>query len=142
MALINFKAEKMSQSEEFEYRPGTYEATVQAMLNGKTSNGNEYWEVVFKGAFTTIHHRMFDTGYGRQDLYKLFESVGIDTSAEVDSDELQGRVCMIKIEETDPYNGKRQWRVTDIFACTSEDDDNEEEDDIDLPFGDDEDDDW
>ena len=125
MTRLTMSAEPMKKKEFTGYTPGEYLAQVQALISGESKKGIVYWEVVFRGpGFGVIKLRMYDTAFGRQDLYKLLTSVGIDhTRDDIDTDEIVDRFATIKIEEGEPYNDKPTWDVTDIFEASSDDSD-------------------
>lgn len=125
MTRLTMSAEPMKKKEFTGYTPGEYLAQVQALISGESKKGIVYWEVVFRGpGFGVIRLRMYDTAFGRQDLYKLLTSVGIEhTRDDIDTDEIVDRFVIIKIEEGEPYNDKPTWDVTDIFEASSDDDD-------------------
>ena len=125
MTRLTMSAEPMKKKEFTGYTPGEYLAQVLALISGESKKGIAYWEVVFRGpGFGVIKLRMYDTAFGRQDLYKLLTSVGIDhTRDDIDTDEIVDRFVTIKIEEGEPYNDKPTWDVTDIFEASSDDDD-------------------
>ena len=125
MTKLTMSAEPMKKKEFTGYTPGEYLAQVQALISGESKKGIVYWEVVFRGpGFGVIKLRMYDTAFGRQDLYKLLTSVGIDhTRDDIDTDEIVDRFVIIKIEEGEPYNDKPTWDVKDIFEASSDDDD-------------------
>ena len=125
MTRLTMSAEPMKKKEFTGYTPGEYLAQVQALISGESQKGIVYWEVVFRGpGFGVIKLRMYDTVFGRQDLYKLLTSVGIEhTRDDIDTDEIVDRFVTIKIEEGEPYNDKPTWDVTDIFEASSDDDD-------------------
>ena len=125
MTRLTMSAEPMKKKEFTGYTPGEYLAQVQALISGESKKGIVYWEVVFRGpGFGVIKLRMYDTAFGRQDLYKLLTSVGIEhTRDDIDTDEIVDRFVTIKIEEGEPYNDKPTWDVTDIFEASSDDDD-------------------
>ena len=63
-----------------------------------------------------------DNTYGQEQLYKIIEAVGLDPNAEdIDTDDIVGKYMGIEIKEGDPYQGKRQFNVRDIFAIDEED---------------------
>ena len=123
MTRLTMSAEPMKKKEFTGYTPGEYLAQVQALISGESKKGIVYWEVVFRGpGFGVIKRRMYDTAFGRQDLYKLLTSVGIEhTRDDIDTDEIVDRFVIIKIEEGEPYNDKPTWNVTDIFEASSDD---------------------
>lgn len=133
MTRLTMSAEPMNKKEFTGYTPGEYLAQVQALISGESKKGIVYWEVVFRGpGFGVIRLRMYDTAFGRQDLYKLLTSVGIDhTRDDIDTDEIVDRFVTIKIEEGEPYNDKPTWDVTDIFEASSDDEEGGADDDED-----------
>lgn len=127
MAIIGITAEA---KKEFTYKKGDYEAIIQAIENKTATTGTEYWQVTFKGdGFGRIALKIFDTAFGRQDLYRLYTAVGIDpTRDDVDTEELEGRYVIIHIDEDGIYNDKPQFAVKDIFEATGDEDDEDDED--------------
>ena len=125
MTRLTMSAEPMKKKEFTGYTPGEYLAQVQALISGESMKGIVYWEVVFRGpGFGVIKQRMYDTAFGRQDLYKLLTAIGIDPNRDdIDTDEIVDHFVTIKIEEGEPYNDKPTWDVTDIFEASSDDDD-------------------
>ena len=78
-----------------------------------------------------------DNTYGQEQLYKIIEAVGLDpNSDDIDTDDIVGKYMGVEIKEGDPYQGKRQFNVRDIFALDEEDEDEEDSTDSDA------DDDW
>lgn len=127
MAIIGISAEA---KKEFTYKKGDYEACIQAIENKTATTGTEYWEVTFKGSgFGRIALKIFDTAFGRQDLYRLYTALGIDPSRDdVDTEELEGRYVVIHIDEDGIYNDKPRFAVKDIFEASGDDDDDDFED--------------
>ena len=133
MAKLTMSAEPMKKKEFTGYTPGEYLAQVQALVSGESKKGIVYWEVVFRGpGFGIIKLRMYDTAFGRQDLYKLLTSLGIThTRDDIDTDEIVDRFVTIKIEEGEPYNDKPTWDVTDIFEASGGEEEGAEDDEED-----------
>lgn len=133
MAKLTMSAEPMKKKEFTGYTPGEYLAQVQALVSGESKKGIVYWEVVFRGpGFGIIKLRMYDTAFGRQDLYKLLTSLGIThTRDDIDTDEIVDRFVTIKIEEGEPYNDKPTWDVTDIFEASGGEGEGAEDDEED-----------
>jgi len=123
MVLLNMTAEPIKKKEFSGYTPGEYLAQVQALVSGESKKGLLFWEVVFRGpGFGVIKLRMYDTAFGRQDLYRLLTAIGIDPDRkDIETDEIVDRFVTIKIEEGEPYNDKPTWNVTDIFEASSDD---------------------
>lgn len=123
MVLLNMTAEPIKKKEFSGYTPGEYLAQVQALVSGESKKGLLFWEVVFRGTgFGVIKLRMYDTAFGRQDLYRLLTAIGIDPDRkDIETDEIVDRFVTIKIEEGEPYNDKPTWNVTDIFEASSDD---------------------
>lgn len=123
MVLLNMTAEPFKKKEFSGYTPGEYLAQVQALVSGESKKGLLFWEVVFRGpGFGVIKLRMYDTAFGRQDLYRLLTAIGIDPDRkDIETDEIVDRFVTIKIEEGEPYNDKPTWNVTDIFEASSDD---------------------
>lgn len=123
MVLLNMTAEPIKKKEFSGYTPGEYLAQVQALVSGESKKGLLCWEVVFRGpGFGVIKLRMYDTAFGRQDLYRLLTAIGIDPDRkDIETDEIVDRFVTIKIEEGEPYNDKPTWNVTDIFEASSDD---------------------
>ena len=123
MVLLNMTAEPIKKKEFSGYTPGKYLAQVQALVSGESKKGLLFWEIVFRGpGFGVIKLRMYDTAFGRQDLYRLLTAIGIDPDRkDIETDEIVDRFVTIKIEEGEPYNDKPTWNVTDIFEASSDD---------------------
>ena len=123
MVLLNMTAEPIKKKEFSGYTPGEYLAQVQALVSGESKKGLLFWEVVFRGpGFGVIKLRMYNTVFGRQDLYRLLTAIGIDPDRkDIETDEIVDRFVTIKIEEGEPYNDKPTWNVTDIFEASSDD---------------------
>lgn len=123
MVLLNMTAEPIKKKEFSGYTPGEYLAQVQALVSGESKKRLLFWEVVFRGpGFGVIKLRMYDTAFGRQDLYRLLTAIGIDPDRkDIETDEIVDRFVTIKIEEGEPYNDKPTWNVTDIFEASSDD---------------------
>ena len=123
MVLLNMTAEPIKKKEFSGYTPGEYLAQVQALVSGESKKRLLFWEVVFRGpGFGVIKLRMYDTVFGRQDLYRLLTAIGIDPDRkDIETDEIVDRFVTIKIEEGEPYNDKPTWNVTDIFEASSDD---------------------
>ena len=126
MAIIGITAEAKKG---FTYKKGDYEAVIQAIESKTATTGTEYWEVTFKGdGFGRIGLKIFDTAFGRQDLYRLYTAVGIDTTRDdVDTEELEGRYVIIHIDEDGIYNDKPRFAVKDIFEATGDEDDDDDD---------------
>lgn len=131
MALIGFKAEKMSR-DGFSYKEGDYLAQIQGFESGVSSTGKDFWRVTFRGeGFGRISLNMYDTAFGREDMFKLYEACGIDTERDdVDTDELEGRYVTISIKKQ-RYNDKDSFVVKDIQEVVVEGSD-EDDDDWDM----------
>ena len=125
MVLLNMTAETIKKKEFNGYTQGESLAQVQALVSGESKKGLLCWEVVFRGpGFGVIKLRMYDTVFGRQDLYRLLTAIGIDPDRkDIETDEIVDRFVTIKIEEGEPYNDKPTWNVTDIFEASSDDSD-------------------
>lgn len=121
MSLLKFKGE---EAKEFYYDEGNFEAVIQGVAQSVSKSGKDCIEVTLKGEFSemarTITAKLYDTKVGREQLFALVKSVGLDPKGDVDSDELQGRYVGITIKEGDPYNDKRQWNVTNFFALDAD----------------------
>lgn len=135
MALINFGAEK---GEDFTYKEGDYEATIQAIENGTyTNSGLDYFKFTFRGSgFGVISASISDNFFGRKLLFELMEACGIDTDRDdVDTDEFQGKYVTIKIKQRKNkdgtphlYNDKPQFQVSNVYAVGG--DEEGEDDDV------------
>ena len=125
MAIISFKA-KEPEVHEFIYTPGRYEVLVESVEPGTNRNtGAPFYKFVLRGNFgnNMSMYNLFirDNTYGQEQLYKIIESVGLDPKAkDIDTDDIVGKYMGIEIYEADPYNGKRQFNVRDIFALDDE----------------------
>lgn len=130
MPKITFKTEKVS--DEYIYNDGNYEVEIMEVKHG-ISKGSSLEHYAFKlrgnfgeGAPTTFTHFVRDNQWGYRDLYSLAVACGLDPNSELDTDDFQGKFIGITLEETDPYNDKRQWRVTKIFSVSEDDDEDED----------------
>lgn len=128
---ITFNA-KAPEVREYIYTPGKYEVLVEAVEYGENKKtGAPYYKFVLRGNFgknrTLYNLFVRDTTFGQEQLYKIIEAVGLDPKAEnIDTDDIVGKYMGIEIYEGDPYNGKRQFNVRDIFALDEEDEAEEE----------------
>lgn len=101
-----------------------------------------YYAFKLRGeGFGVYTYRIYDSVYGRQDLFVLLSCCGIDPKREdIDTDELLGRFFTIKLEkrrnangELELYNDKVQWDITEITSAENvESDDDEDFDDWDA----------
>lgn len=140
MALLQIKAEKMTPKTE--YKEGTYLAQIDSVETGTTQSGKMYYAFKLRGdGFDVYTYRIYDSVYGRQDLFVLLSCCGIDPKREdIDTDELLGRFFTIKLEkrrnangELELYNDKVQWDITEITSAENvESDDDEDFDDWDA----------
>ncbi len=125
MAKLSFNA-KEPEVREFIYTPGRYEVLVESVEPGTNRNtGAPFYKFVLRGNFgnNMSMYNLFirDNTYGQEQLYKIIESVGLDPKAkDIDTDDIVGKYMGIEIYEADPYNGKRQFNVRDIFALDDE----------------------
>ena len=127
MSKILFKTEKVS--DDYIYNDGSYEVEIMDIEHG-TSKGSGLAHYAFKlrgnfgeGAPATFTHFVRDNQWGYRDLYSLAVASGLDPNGELDTDDFKGKFIGITLEETDPYNDKRQWRVTKIFSISEDDED-------------------
>lgn len=126
MAKLSFNA-KEPEVREFIYTPGRYEVLVESVEPGTNRNtGAPFYKFVLRGNFgehlTMYNLFVRDNTYGQEQLYKIIEAVGLDPKAkDIDTDDIVGKYMGIEIKEGDPYNGKRQFNVRDIFALDEED---------------------
>lgn len=124
---------KQPEQRDFIYTPGKYEVLVEAVEQGTNQNtGVLFYKFVLRGNFgnnlTMFNLFVRDNTYGQEQLYKIIEAVGLDpNSDEIDTEDVVGKYMGIEIKEGDPYQGKRQFNVRDIFAL-DEDDEDEAED--------------
>lgn len=131
---------KEPEVREFIYTPGKYEVLVESVEQGTNKNtGAIFYKFVLRGNFgkdlTLFNLFIRDNTYGQEQLYKIIEAVGLDPKEEnIDTDDIVGKYMGVEIKESDPYKGKRQFNVYDIFAL---DEDDEAEDGSSV-----EDDDW
>ena len=140
MALLSIKAEKMAPKAE--YQEGEYTVIIDSIESAQTkTNGKPYLAFKLRGeGLGTYTHRVFDSVFGRADMYKILTALGIDpTRDDVDSDELLGRFIKIKLEkrrnangELELYNDKPQWQVSEITSAGDIEDDEDELDDWDA----------
>lgn len=126
MSKITFTAEKAS--DDYIYNDGNYEVEITEVKAG-TSKSSRLAHYEFKlhgnfgkGAPALFTHFVRDNQWGYRDLYSLAVACGLDPDGELDTDDFTGKFIGITLEETDPYNDKRQWRVTKIFSVSEEDD--------------------
>lgn len=117
---------KQPKQRDFIYTPGKYEVLVEAVEQGTNQNtGVLFYKFVLRGNFgnNLIMFNLFvrDNTYGQEQLYKIIEAVGLDpNSDEIDTEDVVGKYMGIEIKEGDPYQGKRQFNVRDIFALDDE----------------------
>lgn len=129
MSKITFTAEKAS--DDYIYNDGNYEVEITKVEHGTSkSSGLAHYAFTFrgnygKGASTSFTHFVRDNQWGYRDLYSLAVACGLDPDGELDTDDFTGKFIGITLEETDPYNDKRQWRVTKIFSVSEEDDEDD-----------------
>lgn len=127
MSKITFKTEKAS--DDYIYNDGSYEVEIMDVDHGTSKNSAlEHYAFKLRGDFgegapATFTHFVRDNQWGYRDLYSLAVACGLDPNSELDTDDFKGKFIGITLEETDPYNDKRQWRVTKIFSVSEEDDD-------------------
>ena len=106
---------------------------MEAVEQGANQNtGALCYKFVLRGNFCEILTMFIlfvrDNTYGQEQLYKIIEAVGLDpNSDDIDTDDIVGKYMGIEIKEGDPYQGKRQFNVRDIFALDEEDEDEAEE---------------
>lgn len=118
---------KEPEAREFIYTPGKYEVLVESVEQGTNKNtGAIFYKFVLRGNFgknlTLFNLFIRDNTYGQEQLYKIIEAVGLDPNAEnIDTDDIVGKYMGVEIKESDPYKGKRQFNVYDIFALDEED---------------------
>lgn len=126
MAIIPLQP-KQPKKHDYIYTPGKYEVLVEAVEFGENKNTKApYYKFVLRGNFgknlTMFNLFVRDNTYGQEQLYKIIEAVGLDPNAEdIDTDDIVGKYMGIEIKEGDPYQGKRQFNVRDIFAIDEED---------------------
>ena len=130
MSKIVFKTEKAS--DDYIYNDGNYEVEIMGIEYGN-SKGSGLAHYAFKlrgnygeGTPPTFTHFVRDNQWGYRDLYSLAVACGLDPNSELDTEDFIGKFIGITLEETDPYNDKRQWRVTKIFSVSEDDDDDED----------------
>ena len=117
---------KAPEVREFIYTPGKYEVLVEAIEQGTNKNtGTLFYKFVLRGNFgenlTMFNLFVRDNTYGQEQLYKIIEAVGLDPKEEdIDTDDIVGKYMGVEIKEGDPYQGKRQFNVRDIFALDEE----------------------
>lgn len=118
---------KEPEVREFIYTPGKYEVLVESVEQGTNKNtGAIFYKFVLRGNFgkdlTLFNLFIRDNTYGQEQLYKIIEAVGLDPREEnIDTDDIVGKYMGVEIKESDPYKGKRQFNVYDIFALDEED---------------------
>lgn len=129
MSKITFTAEKAS--DDYIYNDGSYEVEIMSVKHGTSKgSGLEHYSFELRGNFgegapTKFTHFVRDNQWGYRDLYSLAVACGLDPNGELDTDDFTGKFIGITLEETDPYNDKRQWRVTKIFSVSEEDDEDD-----------------
>lgn len=118
---------KEPEVREFIYTPGKYEVLVESVEQGTNKNtGAIFYKFVLRGNFgknlTMFNLFIRDNNYGQEQLYKIIEAVGLDPKEEnIDTDDIVGKYMGVEIKESDPYKGKRQFNVYDIFALDEDD---------------------
>lgn len=142
MSKITFKTEKVSN--EYIYNDGNYEVEIMEVKHG-ISKGSSLEHYAFhlrgdfgEGAPAKFTHFVRDNQWGYRDLYSLAVACGLDPNSELDTDDFTGKFIGITLEETDPYNDKRQWRVTKIFSVSEDDDEDDSSVSDDVSVDDDE----
>lgn len=142
MPKITFKTEKVS--DEYIYNDGNYEVEIMEVKHG-ISKGSSLEHYAFhlrgdfgEGAPAKFTHFVRDNQWGYRDLYSLAVACGLDPNSELDTEDFQGKFIGITLEETDPYNDKRQWRVTKIFSVSEDDDEDDSSVSDDVSVDDDE----
>ena len=139
MALLSIKEEKMEKLQG--YQEGEYTVIIDSIESGVSKSGKPSLNFELRGeGLGTYTHRVYDSVFGRADMYKILTALGIDpTRDDVDSDELLGRFIKIKLEkdkdangEVKMYNDKPQWRVTEITSAGDIEDDEDDLDDWDA----------
>lgn len=142
MPKIVFKTEKAN--DEYIYNDGNYEVEIMDIESGTSkSSALAYYTFKLRGNFgegapTTFTHFVRDNQWGYRDLYSLAVACGLDPNGELDTDDFKGKFIGITLEETDPYNDKRQWRVTKIFSVSEDDDEDDSSVSGDVSVDDDE----
>lgn len=141
MVKLDFRAEKIGNEgkKEFQgYESGEHLVQIQAIESGVAKQSSrEYWQFTLVGDTLAkgrtkgrYNFRIYDTAYGRSDLYDLFVALGIDPERDdVDTEELEGSWFKIELQEGEPYNDKPQWNVVEIFSADTDDEDSDDEDD-------------
>lgn len=133
---------KAPEVREFIYTPGRYEVLVEAVEQGTNQNtGALFYKFVLRGNFgenlTMFNLFVRDNTYGQEQLYKIIEAVGLDpNSDDIDTDDIVGKYMGVEIKEGDPYNGKRQFNVRDIFALDEEEEKGSTDSDADDDWAD------
>lgn len=145
MAKIGMKATKNEKPEFKGYEVGEHLVRIQSIESGVSRNGVDFWKFVLVGDTLLLGHKkgrytliMYDTSFGRSDLYDLYVALGIDPEREdIDTDELIDSWFKIELAEGEPYNDKPQWDVVEIYSADTEEDEeddseDEEEDEWDI----------
>lgn len=115
---------------------------MEAIEQGTNKNtGALFYKFVLRGNFgenlTMFNLFVRDNTYGQEQLYKIIEAVGLDpNSDDIDTDDIVGKYMGVEIKEGDPYNGKRQFNVRDIFALDEEDEEGSTDSDADDDWAD------
>lgn len=135
MSIINIAPKKQ---DEITYKPGKYEAVIQASEMTVSKSGMDMLKVTFKGDFgksapRTITDYIVNNGFGQKKFYKLLEALSLLGKGEVDTDDIQGKYVGIEIVEGEPHKDKKSWNVSRYFAL-DEDDSSDDIDDEDFDF--------
>lgn len=135
MSIINIAPQKQA---EITYKPGKYEAVIQASEMTVSRSGLDMLKVTLKGDFGKNSPRTFtdyitNNGYGQKKFYKLLEALSLLGKGEVDTDDIQGKYVGIEIVEGEKFNDKKSWNVSQYFAL-DEDESSDDIDDEDFDF--------
>lgn len=136
MSIINIAPQKQ---EEITYKPGKYEAVIQASEMTVSKSGLDMLKVTLKGDFgkdapRTITDFITNNGYGQKKFYKLLEALSLLGKGEVDTDDIQGKYVGIEIVEGELYNNKKSWNISQYFALDEDESSDEDIDDEDFDF--------
>lgn len=129
MSLIKFEAQEF---EGFSYTPGDYIGLIDSITPGKTQSGKRKYDLTLVGdGFGKITHPIYDSVFGKGELFKIYTALGIDpTRKDVDDTELIDNYIAFTIVEEE-YNGKPTYKVRDFREVESADVDSEDNDDDD-----------
>lgn len=135
MTDIIFNAE---QSKSWTYEEGTYVGKIVA-FEGKTARtGTKFYQMTLKGeGFGTFYHKIFDTYFGRADLFDIYTALGLDPKGKRQVEELLGKLVTFTIKEGDSdNNGNPTYQASQFKSADTPSDNSSGSDDDweNLPF--------